>query len=115
MRATFDECLAITERKNHDYTQGGDNAFKNFELVEYLGVSETAEAIFMRMSDKFSRIATLLKRDGLVTDEKMEDTIKDLINYLAILRAYLGATKNRTPTDFVEKHNNEINWENEKS
>src|SRR5690606_32638807 len=89
MRQTFEECLEISKAKNHDYTQGGENALKNFELVEYLGITDTTTGIAVRLADKFSRLATLLTREAKVTDEKIDGTIKDAINYLALLRASL--------------------------
>jgi hypothetical protein len=40
------------------------------------------------MSDKMARIATLLKSEAQVTDEKLKDTLQDLANYAMILQMY---------------------------
>ncbi len=84
---TFNKCLQIAESKNADYSYG-DNPYKNFEMSELIGVS-TAKGILIRMMDKISRIGNLLDREAKVADEKITDTLDDLINYAAILKAYL--------------------------
>jgi len=45
------------------------------------------DGIYTRISDKFARLSNLLHRDPAVTDESLEDTILDLIGYLAIFHA----------------------------
>jgi len=94
---TYADCVAISEKKNTDYagiSSEDENPFKNFELFEYLftgldisQANKTELTIFTRILDKISRLATLLIQEGEV-DESIEDTIKDGINYLAILKAY---------------------------
>ncbi len=83
---TFKGCLDIAKKKNSDYANSND-PFKNFEMSLQVGV-EPDRAILVRVSDKISRISNLLNRDGNVKDERLEDTIDDAINYLAILKAY---------------------------
>ena len=83
--------LEVTKAKNTDYC-GGNNAFKNFNIIEELtnGAVTTEEGILVRMTDKISRIATLIKgKDGAVKDEKITDTLQDLANYSIILLIYL--------------------------
>lgn len=93
MKDSFDAGLAIVEKKNHDYTGGGENndAFLNFRYAELVGVP-VDRAILVRMTDKLARISSLLDQEAMVEDERLEDTLLDLINYAAILKAYL-ATK----------------------
>jgi len=43
-----------------------------------------------KMMDKVSRVSTLLEAEAQVDDEKMEDTLEELINYTAILKAYVN-------------------------
>jgi hypothetical protein len=83
------EMLNLTTRKNHDY--GGDtDPFKNFRDFGELG-------ILVRMSDKFARIRTALqeRRDLKVSDETIEDTIRDLAVYTIILQVYRKANKDK--------------------
>ncbi|MBR1146664.1 nucleotide modification associated domain-containing protein [Bradyrhizobium sp. AUGA SZCCT0431] len=84
--------VEISRKKNSDYTNG-DDAFKNFKLSAMLGIP-VEQAILVRMSDKLSRIATLLHQDAQVADEAIGDTLSDLANYAVILRMYLE-TQNR--------------------
>lgn len=84
---TYKEGLRIATSKNKDYANS-DNPFKNFKMSEQVGV-DPARAILVRISDKLSRISNLLDREASVKDERLDDTIIDCINYLAILKAYL--------------------------
>jgi|GEM_PF-2274877 hypothetical protein len=85
----FKECIEILKKKNHDYRPNED-PFGNFRLCEVLGVCEVEIGIYTRMLDKMTRIAAILKKkDTAVRDETIEDTLKDLINYSAILLSYI--------------------------
>lgn len=89
---TFKEALEIVKRKNQDYATK-TNPFRNFEYAAYWNI-DVAEAIGVRISDKFARIANLYQKSKngerrAVMDERMEDTILDCINYLAILKLWL--------------------------
>ena len=87
IKDTYKRCLGILEKKNADYANQ-DNPWHNFEFSQLVGV-DVPHAIMVRILDKMARIGNLLKRGGQVKDEKIEDTIEDAINYLAILLAYL--------------------------
>jgi len=84
--------------KNHDYAGKGD-PFKNFRLVEALGISSLEEGILVRLSDKMSRICTLINETAMVKDESIYDTLKDMRNYCNILEVYLK-DKNSTLCDY---------------
>jgi Zn-finger nucleic acid-binding protein len=84
MAETFRVCLAISRRKNQDYASDAD-PLANFRACQQFGVT-LPQGIMVRLSDKFSRIGNLIDgRDPAVRDERLEDTIQDAINYLAIL------------------------------
>lgn len=88
--------LDIAKKKNADYC--GENAdsdpFKNFRIVETLGIAKAEKGILVRMLDKISRISTLIdKQANQVTDEAIEDTLLDLANYALILRNLLLSKK----------------------
>jgi len=79
------EALEIFAKKNADYARSDSKPFSNFELPSILGVCRTDEATFIRLLDKISRMANLLRRDPVVTEEQMHDTIIDALNYLVII------------------------------
>jgi len=87
MRETFYRCLAISVAKNQDYASS-DDPFKNFRRAEMAGVS-VEQGILVRLTDKLCRIGNLLEHDAAVKDERIGDTIDDMVNYAAILRAWL--------------------------
>jgi len=91
---TFSSCLKILEAKNHDYSKG-DDEFRNFKMIGVLTDRISVEdGILVRISDKIARIANLMDgTQGRVLDEKLEDTIRDAINYLVILLAYLSSVR----------------------
>lgn len=91
---TYGSCSSILKVKNTDYS-GSSDPFRNFRNLEDFGYS-VEEGIVYRMSDKLSRIANLVKRKqqvGEVKDESISDTLKDMINYSAILLAFIESEK----------------------
>jgi hypothetical protein len=102
LRALYENNLAIAERKNADYSNERD-PFQNFRVCESLGIPAEV-GILVRMSDKMSRIANLIKpgRIAQVKDESVLDTLSDLANYAMILRAYIEQKNN-----YVVKSNEE--------
>jgi hemerythrin len=93
----FLDCINISAAKNRDYCgQNTNNPFKNFELTENISICPTEKGIMVRICDKIARISNLLNNknmEGEVKDEKIEDTLKDLINYAAILLVYIQNKK----------------------
>lgn len=83
---TYKKCLETVKIKNQDYAGDGD-PWANFRLAKLLHI-DVERAILLRIADKIARISNLIDKPPAVTDEKMEDTIEDCINYLAILKAY---------------------------
>lgn len=84
---TFGICLELATRKNKDYAD--EDPFKNFRMSALIGI-EPAKAIIVRILDKLSRVSNLLDKENSVKDERIEDTLMDIINYTAILKAYLN-------------------------
>lgn len=90
----FGSLTGVMRKKNADYSASDDNAFRNFEAVEYFGITETKVGMMVRLTDKFTRICNLLKKHGVgQVNESLQDSIEDAINYLAILHARLEAEK----------------------
>lgn len=94
---TFSKCLATAKAKNSDYAGVGD-PFRNFNSSELVGVP-IPRAILVRMMDKISRVSNLLDKEASVKDEPIADTLEDLINYTAILKAYLNEQTKITQRD----------------
>jgi hypothetical protein len=88
LERNFKEALAISRAKNSDYADI-DNPFKNFELSAQVAGITVAKGIVIRMMDKMTRISNLLEREEVVKDERIDDTLKDLMNYSNILLTYL--------------------------
>jgi len=85
IRRIMDELWQLHVRKDADYA-GGDS-LGNFRLAERFGVPAWKGAA-IRMSDKFSRFVSLVnKGKAQVSDESMEDTLKDLAIYAMIVIA----------------------------
>lgn len=91
LASIFDAGLQVVEAKNKDYA-GESDPFKNFRSSEIVNIP-VEKAIMVRILDKTARIGNLLDRENVVVDEKVEDTILDVINYYAILKVYLETEK----------------------
>lgn len=93
-RSSLNKMLSITLAKNSDYAPT-ENALSNFYMVETLGLTTAENWILVRMSDKLSRIANLLKNDAKnnVKNESIEDTLIDLANYAIILKILIEDKK----------------------
>jgi hypothetical protein len=92
--------LDLAHRKNSDYAGEGvdSDAFKNFRLVEQLGITSVEKGFLTRMTDKLSRASTLLESDtkeAMVKDESVIDTLNDLSVYADLLQCYLMDKRNK--------------------
>jgi hypothetical protein len=90
----------LMKRKNADYSGGHDtkNPFLNFTRCEAMGITTTERGFLVRLTDKMSRLSTFCDTGSFqVADEKLEDTVEDIINYsilfLAFVRSNNGAQR----------------------
>jgi len=92
----YKKAHGIIVKKNSDYATGED-PFKNFKMASLIGITPE-RAILVRVSDKLARISNLMNpgKKAQVSDEAIEDTVLDMINYLAILRAFLQDEKDKS-------------------
>ena len=74
------EVAELVNRKNHDYGKSFDKSVNKYGAAAY----------FLRIADKISRAETLSNKDALVLDEKIEDTLKDIIGYTLLYINYLN-------------------------
>ena len=47
-----------------------------------------ASSYFLRIEDKLNRLINLSKKEAKVNDEKVEDTLKDIIGYTLLMLNY---------------------------
>lgn len=86
--SVIDELRELRKNKGHDYSEG-DDTLENLRPCGSYGV-------VVRIGDKFHRLKSLLKKEDIACkDEKIEDTMKDLINYALYL---LIMHRHSTPT-----------------
>ena len=80
------EMFELWKRKNTDYGSSVTDTYKDFGIVSFL----------VRMQDKMNRLKTITKKDALVKDEKLEDTLIDLANYtiLALIELKMEEKEN---------------------
>lgn len=87
----------VTASKNSDYCGESDNPFANLQMVETMGACSTEIGIITRLSDKFARLLSFLKKGTLsVSDEKIEDTLLDAANYMVLMAAVIKSKKDLT-------------------
>lgn len=75
IREVGEEWINLIERKNSNY---GDSVFKPPILIPNL---DPESAILVRMSDKISRLSSLMAGEPDKVGESIEDTVKDLGAY----------------------------------
>ena len=63
--------LETYKAKNHDYGNSVSKTYKEFGLTSFL----------VRLSDKLNRLITLNKKEALVKEESIEDTLLDMAVY----------------------------------
>ena len=96
LEGVYKKCIGVAKKKNADYSGSNADAFRNFDAVEFFGITDSKTGIMVRLTDKFTRIANLLTKDAKVVEESLQDSIEDAINYLAIMHAKLEAEKIKT-------------------
>lgn len=110
---TFKECLQLMKDKNSDYanTDKSNNAFLNLSLGEHYNVIDTEKAMWVRLSDKFSRLSTFLSSGNFnVKTESVKDTLLDTINYNLLLLAYIESKKAKVLQQHEAKSATQGDW-----
>jgi len=80
------DTLRVLQERNAAYAGEGD-VFGNPNLVETLsgGKTSTETGIVLRLGDKISRLYQLVANRAPEADEKLEDTLRDVLGYTALL------------------------------
>lgn len=86
IRSYFEQDMALLMAKGHDYA-GNQDCLANLKRFGEFG-------IFVRLSDKFSRLETIVKAQHaggsmMVKSESLIDTIRDIRNYCYLLQIFL--------------------------
>ena len=77
------EIAQLVEKKNHDYDNSFDKTMDKYGDTAY----------FLRIEDKLNRLINLSKKEAKVNDEKVEDTLKDIIGYTLLMLNYKNKKK----------------------
>lgn len=93
-RFMSDKALDLMKLKNHDYSKG--HPLGNFYVCESLQICSAEGGIIVRLSDKLSRLVSILEKGSKVKDESIEDTIVDIINYAVLLQATIRHNKGKS-------------------
>jgi len=72
-------------KKSHDY--GVDDPMGNFEFSSQITNVPAWFGAFIRMTDKWGRLKSLLRKEQLVKEESLEDTLLDNALYSLIVSA----------------------------
>ena len=72
------EIAQLVEKKNHDYDNSFDKTMDKYGDTAY----------FLRIEDKLNRLINLSKKQAKVSDENVEDTLKDIIGYTLLMLKY---------------------------
>lgn len=92
---TYKNGVSIVHRKNNDYSRPEEDPLYNFKIMASflakLDPSDYKTHIVIHITNKLVRLVNLLEpnKKQAVTEESLEDTIVDMINYAAILKAGL--------------------------
>ena len=106
--AVFKRCLKIVDERSSKYASA-EYPFENFEASASVSETTVSQGIMTRFGDKLMRLKKALaelRNTGAITefsDESLEDTICDMINYLAILRVWIASEGGENYDDFLIK------------
>lgn len=94
LQGMFDDIMAITAKKAHDYAQDGDT-LSNFKIQAAIrnalrGTNiKSSDVDFDFILTKLARLANLMNKGAMPANEPIRDSIMDGINYLGLLYACL--------------------------
>ena len=86
------QCKSMLSRKNHDYA-GNTDIFSNFKFAASAAGISPPQSILVLLGVKISRLSQLIGSGKEPLNEKIEDSIVDLINYALLLHGLLKKTK----------------------
>lgn len=98
-RDMIERCHAMLASKNQDYANG--SAFGNLDMCEQMGACSTEMGILIRMTDKLSRLLSLIQsgNEAQVKDESVHDTCEDIVNYSVLMSAKIRSRQSQDYAD----------------
>jgi hypothetical protein len=99
-KAICKRAFDVVEQKGMDYARyqhkNGDTLANISNSKNWLITDSICQGILVRLGDKFNRLISLTRdpsESPMVKDEKVDDTIEDMINYLIYLKIKYGEEK----------------------
>lgn len=86
-----ESALELMKKKNADYSKS--HPLGNFFVCEAMQASSAENGIIVRLSDKLSRLVSVIEKGAQVKDETIDDTIVDVINYAVLLSGVIRYRK----------------------
>lgn len=93
--------VQLYAKKNHDYGNSFEQGMNAIGLPYGVG----------RLFDKMNRILTLMKTEAKVTDESIEDTVRDLACYSVMTSVYLNNCRKSIKASKID----DVDFEGEQS
>lgn len=79
------KALTLMRGKNRDYA-GAEDGLKNYTQAAQVAGITLQQVLVSRMADKMARLGNV-SMNGNVTEETVEDTLLDLINFCVLIAA----------------------------
>jgi hypothetical protein len=98
-----DKIRELSRIKQNDYCDLTDvtdlySVFGNFMNPEKMGVADCQTVLMCRLIDKFTRLVNCTRKDECdVTDEGLDDTLMDMMNFLVLISYHRKLKEGETP------------------
>lgn len=89
------EIAELHARKNHDYAKDKD-PLSNLRMCEQFDLP-AFKGVLVRLSDKWSRITELSKKEAMVANESIIDTLMDMSVYALLAIILIEEDAKRSP------------------
>jgi hypothetical protein len=89
MENTFNSAKLIAKAKGEDYTKGSADALFNFKEAGKAIDLDPKKALYIFMNKHYNAIVNYIKTNGQSESEPIDERIKDMINYLVLLRGLI--------------------------
>ena len=91
--STFKECLEILKKKGEDYTVGSSDALANFKKAGEAIELEPTKIWYIFANKHWQAITNYVRTGGQSESEPIEERIKDMLNYLLLLKGLIQEKK----------------------